>query len=519
MSLGKTRHQEASIGVEARSPNLDFRVVAILAAYNEEDIIGQVLEYLIDQGIVIYFIDHCSTDDTGRIAKQHLGKGVIQLERFPDRSSSLAPGTFAWEEILRRKEQLARELDAHWFIHHDADEFRESPWLDRNLRDAIRTVDRLGYSAIDFEVLNFPPTHDRFCAGDDVRAAFQYFESAGAFDRLQIKCWKKTADPVDLVSLGGHDATFPGRNVFPLRFVLRHYPIRGQTHGRRKVFNERRGRFDPSEKARGWHVQYDDIPDHHSFLRDPSTLTRYDADTVRLKLVLHHRGVEQIEDARRNAERQVAGLEDARRRAEQQVATLEDGKLDAERRAAVLEAANGERQRDVERAASQIQELRDQLDGRGRELEWLRNQMDAQRREIERLGSDAGAHARDVDWLHGQLDAQRREIEALRSDIQAGHAEGSWLREQIDAGTRETQRLSADRNARADALASAELNLVALRTELLGAQERVRALTVDLAAVRQRVDDLLASASWRLTRPLRAAKDILLRVQRRSGPL
>src|SRR5262249_34310332 len=137
--------------------------------------------------------------------------------------------------------------------------------------------DHMGFNAVDFEVFNFPPTHDEFQPGGDPVAAFRYCEPGAAFDRAQIKCWKKQDAPVDLVSSGGHDVTFAERLVFPIRFILRHYPIRSQAHGERKVFGERRPRFLPAELDRGWHVQYGGFDPTSSFLRDASTLTEYDA--------------------------------------------------------------------------------------------------------------------------------------------------------------------------------------------------------------------------------------------------
>jgi hypothetical protein len=109
---------------------------------------------------------------------------------------------------------------------------------------------------------------------------------------------EETARTLDLVSTGGHEARFPGRRVFPLRFLLRHYPIRGQAHGERKVFKERRARFSAEERARGWHVQYDALKEGASFLREPSSLTPYDPWSIRLDLALRHRGVEALEQER-----------------------------------------------------------------------------------------------------------------------------------------------------------------------------------------------------------------------------
>lgn len=274
-----------------------FTVIAIIAAYNEEDIIARVVGYLIDQGALVYLLDHGSTDRTVAEVEPFLGRGLLKVERFPgDGPGPDAAGRFPWAGILRRKEALAEELDAGWLIHHDADEFRESPWEDVDLAGAIRRVDALGYNAVDFELLNFWPTHDRFRPGDDPRQAFPFYERGAPWDRVQIKCWKKTGTRVDLVSSGGHEARFPDRRVFPLRFVLRHYPIRGQGHGERKVFRERVPRFDPAERERGWHVQYDGLREGHRFIREAAELTPYEPVAVRLQLMLRHRGVEELEE-------------------------------------------------------------------------------------------------------------------------------------------------------------------------------------------------------------------------------
>ena len=322
-----------------RAARRDFSVVAIVAVYNEADVIGQVVADLIAQGVAVYLLDHRSTDETVAAVEPYLGRGLLGIERFPDeRAGPGADGErFAWEAILRRKEALAGELDADWFIHHDADEFRESPWPGLGLAEAIRRVDRAGYNAIDFELLNFWPTHDGFTPGSDVRAAFPLYEAGRSWDRVQIRCWKNPGAPVDLASSGGHEARFPGRRVFPIRFILRHYPIRGQAHGERKVGAERRARFVQSERDLGWHVQYDAIEAGHRFLRDPATLTAWDPDAVRLALTLRHRGVEELEGALRELEGALDGLRGDLRERERELAGLRDALAGQRRELARLE--------------------------------------------------------------------------------------------------------------------------------------------------------------------------------------
>ena len=97
-----------------------FRVVALIAAFNEADVLEHVLDDLHRQGVEVYFIDDGSTDRTAAIAEARVGRGVIAVER-PGAPTDRPTGNaqFQWTGILRRKEQLAAKIDADWFIHCD----------------------------------------------------------------------------------------------------------------------------------------------------------------------------------------------------------------------------------------------------------------------------------------------------------------------------------------------------------------------------------------------------------------
>jgi hypothetical protein len=262
-------------------------VVAIIAAYNEADIIGACLRHLHAQRIETYLIDDGSTDDTARIAESFAGAGLRGLERLPP----LTPARFSLERILERKEALSAELEADWFINHDADEFRESLWNGDDLRGAIARVDALGWNALDFQIFTIPPT----CDGEGPTAASpdataRWYVPGGAYDRAQVRAWKRQPR-VDLRSSAGHDVQFDGRRVFPLRFPMRHYPVRSQAHGERKLFVEREPRYDPAERSRGWHVQYGS-QSPGSLLPEPADLRPYDLATARILSSLANRDVE-----------------------------------------------------------------------------------------------------------------------------------------------------------------------------------------------------------------------------------
>ena len=269
------------------------RVTAIISAYNEADIIAQTVADLVGQGIAAHHvIDDHSTDGTVAALPPAGSPGLARC-----RDAAPAPG--AARE--RRRVSLGRGAGPQGttggrtrgrLVHPPRRrQFRESPWGHLNLRQGIARVDRLGYNAMDFEVLNFGPTHDRSPCLRRPRMRSVTTRSA-AFDRLQMKCWKKTAR-IDLVSSGGHDAAFADRRVFPIRFLVRHYPIRGQDHGTRKVFTEL-ARFPADERQRGWHIQSDGVrAGDDGSCGSRASLERYDPDVVRARLQLEHRGVEE----------------------------------------------------------------------------------------------------------------------------------------------------------------------------------------------------------------------------------
>ncbi|MEO5826739.1 MAG: glycosyltransferase family 2 protein [Gemmatimonadales bacterium] len=522
-------------------PNHRLRVIALLAAYNEADIIGLVVRHLINQGVDVYFLDNGSTDGTVAEVEPFVGRGVIKIEHFGEvqtRSGDVQP--FQWEAILRRKEKLANELQADWFIHHDADEFRESPWRDRTLVEAIEAVDRAGYNAIDFAVLNFWPTHDGFKPGDDVRESFVHFERGKQFDRLQVKCWKRSDGPVDIVSTGGHDASFPDRRVFPIRFLLRHYPIRSQKHGERKVFQERRARFDPAERARGWHVQYDDITDTHEFLRDAGELTRFDPDAVRLDLMLEHRTVETLraDVTARAIDQEVwvaerDSLQNTLSTLGAEAATVR-GKLDAEwaeaaaqREAAEklrvelshVEAARSLAAATAQRVQAEVTEMRralvDEREALARaEANAARLQGDRERELSElrqTLIDTQQAHAKveaDATRLHGDLEKQLTTLRQSFRQTQEQHArvaaDATRLRTEFDA-----HRFATDEMAREH-----RSQMTALTTERAALQAQLNATDRQLQSATSELTGLRSSRSWRLTRPLRWIYDRLRQLGR-----
>lgn len=249
----------------------DFTVTAVLPAFNEADIVEFSVRRLVEQGIHVRLVDNWSTDDTvERVEALGLGD-MVRVERFPEAGPS---ESYDWAAILANTERIAAELAEGWVIHQDVDEVRLPPWPGVTLRDALHHVQRCGYNAVDHTVIDFRPTdHHELAPGDDVEALLRHFEFGtrpGHF--LQLKAWHAGVGRVDLASSGGHEAAFAGRRVFPYKFLSKHYPVRSQAHGERKVLAERVARWNAEERARGWHHHYDAVGEGHRFVYDADGL-------------------------------------------------------------------------------------------------------------------------------------------------------------------------------------------------------------------------------------------------------
>ncbi|HXT70404.1 MAG TPA: glycosyltransferase family 2 protein [Vicinamibacterales bacterium] len=399
----------------------NLRVIAIIAARNEADILHQVLEDLTTQNVHAYVIDDGSTDGTAEVVGRLLDRGVIGFEKRPD------TGIFEWADILKRKEQLALELDADWFLHQDADEFHESPFPGLDLRSAIEHVDRMGYSAIDFKLLNFRPTSSQPDSSADVRRALRFYELPDYWDVTQVKAWKKSDVRVDLRTSGGHSADFPTRLVYPIQFLKRHYPIRSQDHGEQKVFADRKPRFATDERNHGWHVQYDQYAPGASFVRDPSTLTEYDGRAMAVELMTTTRDASRLASAeltiqRLSEEQERAYATQARTDAALASASLE---LEEERRLRAADAIGAAAEFETRRRehAGAMAGLSERLESQRRE------QAETTGRLTEELEATRADRATATDARRLAESEQRRlelGLEVLAAELQAVYRSRSW---------------------------------------------------------------------------------------------
>jgi hypothetical protein len=145
---------------------------------------------------------------------------------------------------------------------------------------------RRAFNCIDHTIVEFHPVDEGFEPGMDHEAYFRHFDLKHLSHPRQRKAWKNWGQPVSTIPSAGHDAVFEGRRIYPFKFLTKHYSFRSQKHGERKVFRERKARWNPKERARGWHVHYDSMQEGHRFVRSPSEKEIFEEDQFNKKYLV-----------------------------------------------------------------------------------------------------------------------------------------------------------------------------------------------------------------------------------------
>ncbi len=432
-----------------------FRVLAFVPAYNEEDIIVPSLQYLIKQGLSVYLIDNWSTDSTYELASKFLGEGLLAVERFPTEGP---PPYFNWKEILIRFEALAKEVDADWFLLQGVDEIHASPWSELSLRDAILRVDREGFNCINHTVATFHPVDDGFMSGSDFESYFRHFEFSSHLAHFVVmNGWKNLKKPLSLAESGGHEIRFEGRRVYPYSFLLKHYPVRSQAHGEKKIFRERRPRYDPELKATGWHYQYDHIREGYSFLRSPAELPVFDEASFNRTYIGN--GLPIIDWVKEHAKAMST--------------TEQDKAVD------LLSSELASKRETIQSLAAEIAEKNQVLNAVTAELASKNNELERTKAALERSATQLAERNEKVLALVDHVAERQGAVEFLATQLTRQHERVLTL---VD--------LVAERQRAVDSLA----------TELGKSQHRVSVLTAEVVTKDAELEEITRTFSWRLLR-------------------
>ena len=223
------------------------RVVAVLTTRNEERFVAGCLENLFRQGVQVYLCDNQSTDRTLEIAQRYRGVGLVGFESIPHN------GSYCWERLLRRKEELFQSLQADWFMHVDADEVHLPPPSHSSLVSAIAAADALGYDAIEFSEFTFIPTkeapdHDN----PDYQSTLRTYYPFRPNSPHCVRAYKKQDGLMEIAWSGGHYVRF-GRptRLYPEHFRMKHYLFLSAEHAARKYTGRRY--LTEEVVGLGWH--------------------------------------------------------------------------------------------------------------------------------------------------------------------------------------------------------------------------------------------------------------------------
>ena len=254
------------------------KALALMTTHNEEDVIEQSIAALFDQGLDVFVVDDNSTDGTiEKLEAIARSTSRLTLDKTTRKDAKFYDRKILFSALLDQADRAAT-YGYEWMMYVDPDEIRCSPWPGITLSSAFAHAERLGYSAVDFTVADF-----RYAKGQHMTSApyesqmprFEFGLRHGHF--IQIKAWRHFSGlPVALYPSAGHDAHFASRRVFPLKFLLKHYPLRGPEHARKKIYQDRFPRYDPKEIARGAHVQYNVYRDREPEGWNPNDLLLWD---------------------------------------------------------------------------------------------------------------------------------------------------------------------------------------------------------------------------------------------------
>jgi len=252
-----------------------MKVVAMLPVYNDEDIIHDVIEHLLSQGVELVVLDNNSTDNTYEICKKFSQRGLIKLNQLKTNSSFLQH----LATILRMLYDMALVQSPDWVIRSDSDEFLESGIHGLTLKDAIAEADSDGFNLIQFNYFNFFMTDNDNESANSIREKLTYYSFQSDF---QYRAWKYSPG-IRIGSAGGHYPIFPDElkyKIYPRKFVFRHYPFQSEEQAKKKMRERMKGiKYNPETK-KGLNHKYKKILNYDfSGKVDHRILTKYEENS------------------------------------------------------------------------------------------------------------------------------------------------------------------------------------------------------------------------------------------------
>lgn len=211
-----------------------MKVIGMIPIFNDEDVIEEVIEHLISQGIQIVILDNGSTDSSYKICEKFLDHGVLDLKQF-------STPTFIYHEpsIRRMLYDMAIAQSPDWVIANDSDEILESNDQRFTLKESIEKANLEGCNMIQFNRFDFYITDDDNESVKSTKDKLRYYSYYGDYI---YRAWKYF--PGIRVGYNPHLPVYPDGYQYKIylnKFVLRHYPFRSREQVKKKLSDRTRG--------------------------------------------------------------------------------------------------------------------------------------------------------------------------------------------------------------------------------------------------------------------------------------
>jgi len=197
-----------------------MRLVGMMPVFNESDIIEEVIEHLLSQGVNLVVLDNGSTDGSYEICKKFEANNLIKLKQYKSTN-------FDYGLLSRILYDMALEQKPDWIIRSDQDELLESGITNTTLKDAIEKEDSKGFNLIQFDVFEFFMTDNDNEPGNSLREKLPYYSWQHDYT---YRAWKHLPGTRVEDSLG-HHPIFPEGFKYKIpekKLVLRHYRFRNK---------------------------------------------------------------------------------------------------------------------------------------------------------------------------------------------------------------------------------------------------------------------------------------------------
>ena len=192
----------------------------MMPVFNAADIVEEVIEHILSQGMELVVLDNGSTDGSYEICKKFEDKHMIKLNQYKN-------STFDYGLLSRILYDMAIELEPNWLIRNDQDELLESGLPNASLKKAIEEEDSKGFNLIQFDVMEFFMTNNDNLSAKSLPEKFPYYSWQHDF---AYRAWKHIPGTRVEDTLS-HHPIFPEGYLYKIpdrKFILRHYRFRSK---------------------------------------------------------------------------------------------------------------------------------------------------------------------------------------------------------------------------------------------------------------------------------------------------